>query len=77
MKIVREAVREGSVMGLVFTISFECGGRGEWSLLVVTAAGHWLDAWLDGALRVMLRVLTFTNRWWISKRIPADPLLNR
>jgi hypothetical protein len=39
-------------MGLVFAISVGCvGDRGEWSLLVVTAAGHWLDTWLDGALR--------------------------
>lgn len=40
---VREGVREGSFMGLVFTISVECvGDRWEWSLLMVTANGHWL-----------------------------------
>lgn len=65
MKIVREDVREPAFMGLVFTISVECvGDRWEWSLLMVTADGHWLDAWLYAALRSMLRVLTFANRWW-------------
>lgn len=34
VKIVREDVREGSF-----------GDRWEWSLLMVTANGHWLDAW--------------------------------
>lgn len=43
VRIVREGVREGSFMGLVFTISVECvGDRWEWSLLMVTANGHWL-----------------------------------
>lgn len=47
-RIVREGVREGSFMGLVFTISVECvGDRWEWSLLMVTANGHWLDTWLN------------------------------
>ena len=71
VRIVREDVREGSSMGLVFTISVECvGDRWEWSLLMVTANGHWLDTWLDAALRSMLRVLTFANRWWIPAWIP-------
>lgn len=39
--MMREAVRKGSFMGLVFTISVECvGGLREWSLLVVTATGR-------------------------------------
>lgn len=38
VRIVREDVREGSF-----------GDRWEWSLLVVTANGHWLDECLDGA----------------------------
>jgi hypothetical protein len=76
--IVREAVREGSSKVLLFTISVESAGhRREWSLLMVTATGHWLDTWLDGALRAMLRVQDFADRWWIPKWIPADPLLNR
>lgn len=46
VRIVRERVRDGSFMGLVFTISVECvGDRWEWSLLMVTENGHWLDAW--------------------------------
>lgn len=43
VRIVRERVRDGSFMGLVFTISVEwVGDRWEWSLLMVTANGHWL-----------------------------------
>ena len=71
VRIVRERVRDGSFMGLVFSISVEwVGDRWEWSLLMVTANGHWLDAWLGAGLRSMLRVLTFANRWWIPAWIP-------
>lgn len=60
VSILREDVREGSF-----------GDRWEWSLLMVTANGHWLGAWLDAALRSMLRVLTLANRWWIPAWIPV------
>lgn len=43
VRILREDVREGSF-----------GDRWEWSPLVVTANGHWLDAWLEAGLRLML-----------------------
>jgi hypothetical protein len=72
VRIVREGVREGSFMGLVFTISVECAGdRWEWSLLMVTANGHWLDAWRELALWLMPRRLTFAIKWRIPKWIPA------
>lgn len=65
VRIVREDVREGSF-----------GDRWEWSLLMVTANGHWLDAWRELAQWLMLRGLTFANKWWIPAWIPADLLLN-
>lgn len=56
-------------MRLVFTISVECVGDHQG---VVTTGGHWLDAWRGIALRLMLRELTFANKWRIPEWIPPD-----